>query len=72
MASVDLPGFGYSDRNPTYDHSQAHRNEDVWSLPETIDNTLESDLTNRPWNLAGHSMGGGTVAAIAIQNDSRL
>ena len=68
---VDLPGFGYSDRNPEYDHNQANRADDLWHLLTIIDNTLQGELAGVPWHLAGHSMGGGTVAAMALQNEGR-
>lgn len=71
VLSVDLPGFGYSDRNPAYDHSQANRAKDVWTLLSLVDEGLPVGLAVLPWHLAGHSMGGGTVAAMAVQNEAR-
>ncbi len=68
---VDLPGFGYSDRNPGYDHSQANRAEYLWQLLDIIDHSLQGELAGLPWHLAGHSMGGGTVTAMALQNEGR-
>lgn len=53
---VDLPGFGYSSRDP-FDHSQSNRSKLLWTLLDTI--SLD------PWLLLGHSMGGGTVTAMA-------
>lgn len=72
VVSVDLPGFGYSDRSPLYDHSQKNRARDLWQLLFLIDNGLDSDMAKEPWHLAGHSMGGGTVAAMAMQAPSRM
>lgn len=71
VISVDLPGFGYSDRTPKYVHSQSNRAKDLWQLLSIIDQQLESNLASIPWILAGHSMGGGTVAAMALQNENR-
>ena len=68
---VDLPGFGYSDRSPAYDHSQANRADDLWQLLTIIDYSLQNELAAAPWHLAGHSMGGGTVVAMALQNEGR-
>ena len=71
VVSVDLPGFGYSDRSPLYDHSQKNRARDLWQLLSLIDRGLDSDTAVEPWHLAGHSMGGGTVAAMAMQAPQR-
>ena len=71
VVSVDLPGFGFSDRNPGYDHSQANRAKDLWQLLTIIDQKMGHELAVAPWHLAGHSMGGGTVAAMAIQSEGR-
>ena len=72
VVSVDLPGFGYSDRNPAYDHSQANRAKDLWGLLSVIDQGMDDTAAMMPWHLAGHSMGGGTVAAMAMQDPSRV
>ncbi len=71
IVSVDLPGFGYSSRNPDYNHDQANRAADLWALLDRIDSSLDAKLRNLPWLLAGHSMGGGTVAAMAIADEAR-
>ena len=60
VVAVDLPGFGYSGRPEKYDHSQVNRAAMLWQLLETI------DTVDLPWTLLGHSMGGGTVAAMAL------
>lgn len=72
VVSVDLPGFGYSDRDPAYDHSQANRAGDLWQLLSVVEESLPNGMKARPWHLGGHSMGGGTVAAMAIQEPSRV
>ncbi len=71
VVSVDLPGFGYSGRDPAYDHSQLNRAKDLWRLLAVIDRGLEAGLAAEPWHLAGHSMGGGTVAAMALADEAR-
>ncbi|HSK68320.1 MAG TPA: alpha/beta hydrolase, partial [Candidatus Limnocylindria bacterium] len=71
VVSVDLPGFGYSARDPAYDHSQANRARDVWALLDALDATLEPAFAAAPWFLGGHSMGGGTVAAMAMADAPR-
>lgn len=67
---VDLPGFGYSDRKVGYDHAQANRAKDLWQLLKIVDKELPEELARLPWHLGGHSMGGGTVAAMAMQKQA--
>lgn len=68
VISVDLPAFGYSSRSLNYNHSQANRAADLWQMLSRLDATLPGGLSGQPWHLAGHSMGGGTVAAMALGN----
>jgi len=74
VITLDLPGFGYSSRNPDENHAQSHRAALIWQLLDQVDaelsqSALSADST--PWHLAGHSMGGGTVAAMAYQEPQR-
>ena len=71
VLSVDLPGFGFSDRSAAYDHSQANRAMDLWKLLTILDQKMESGLAGAPWHLAGHSMGGGTAVAMALKDEGR-
>lgn len=71
VMSADLPGFGYSGRPLAYDHSQAHRAQDLWQLLDSLDQELPSEAKEMPWHLAGHSMGGGTVLSMNIQEPAR-
>lgn len=71
VVSADLPGFGYSSRNPDYNHEQTNRAKDLWAMLEGIDLELEPALAGLPWYLSGHSMGGGTVTAMALSNEAR-
>lgn len=71
VVSVDLPGFGYSGRGTDLDHAQTHRAKQLWSLLEAIDYSAALELGTMRWDLAGHSMGGGTVSAMAISRPDR-
>lgn len=67
---VDLPSFGYSDRKSGYNHAQSNRAKDLWELLKTVDRELPKDVAALSWHLGGHSMGGGTVTAMAMQEDA--
>ena len=60
VLAVDLPAFGYSSRQRGLDHSQRQRSTLLWQF-------LEQEDPGQTWILAGHSMGGGTVAAMAME-----
>lgn len=64
VITLDLPGFGYSSRNLDENHAQNHRAELIWQCLDDID-------ASATWHLMGHSMGGGTVAAMAYQNPEK-
>ena len=66
IIAVDLPGFGYSDRNLKVNQSQSNRARLIWELLTVLDN---GDTVK--WNLVGHSMGGGTVEAMALLRPER-
>ncbi len=65
VMAVDLPGFGLSERRPGLDHSQAGRANLLWVL-------LDQVLPGENWHLVGHSIGGGTVAEMALQQPERV
>jgi pimeloyl-ACP methyl ester carboxylesterase len=67
VVAIDLPGFGYSDRNLNVNQSNSGRAHLIWSLLMKID---QED--KRKWNIIGHSMGGGTVEAMALMNPDRV
>lgn len=71
VIAVDLPGFGYSDRNPAVDHSQKERSSLLWALLDHIDQELDQNTGDRGWILVGHSMGGGTVSAMTMDKPAR-
>jgi 2-hydroxy-6-oxonona-2,4-dienedioate hydrolase len=66
IVAVDLPGFGYSDRSLKVNQSQSNRARLIWDLLAEID---QGDTAQ--WNLVGHSMGGGTVEAMALMKSPR-
>ena len=68
---VDLPGFGYSDRATNKYHSQPRRSDLLWNLLDKVDATQIHEIAKMPWNLVGHSMGGGTVMCMAEDKPSR-
>lgn len=71
VVSVDLPGFGYSARGTDLDHSQVNRARQLWALLNQVDLSSKLEIGVMPWHLAGHSMGGGTVAAMATSRPDR-
>ncbi|HAS72711.1 MAG TPA: hypothetical protein DCS67_01035 [Clostridiales bacterium UBA8960] len=71
VVSVDLPGFGYSARGTNFSHGQTSRARQLWSLLEVIDYNASLDIGTIRWDLAGHSMGGGTVSAMAVSRPDR-
>lgn len=71
VVTVDLPGFGYSSRNVKTNHAQVARAKQVWTLLKTLDAGLDQELRDQKWHLAGHSMGGGTIIAMASAEPNR-
>jgi pimeloyl-ACP methyl ester carboxylesterase len=67
VVSVDLPAFGWSDRNLSLNHSSAQRSEWLWELCRRYERT-----TDRKWVLVGHSMGASVVGAMAVRNPDRV
>ena len=64
VVAVDLPAFGYSDRQKGVDHSQQSRATILWQVLDQIkaDYSLEN-----AWSLIGHSMGASTTLALSNQ-----
>jgi 2-hydroxy-6-oxonona-2,4-dienedioate hydrolase len=67
VVAIDLPGFGYSDRNLSVNQSQSSRARLIWNLLAKID---PDDKFK--WNIVGHSMGGGAIEAMALMNPDRV
>jgi len=61
VLAVDLPGFGLSQRKLSVSQSYKERANLFWKLLENL------KITTGPWNLVGHSMGGGVAMAMALQ-----
>jgi len=71
VVSVDLPGFGYSSRKEQENHAQTHRASLLWQLLDQVDREPAfSGSLSSGWHLGGHSMGGGTAAAMALQRQT--
>jgi pimeloyl-ACP methyl ester carboxylesterase len=66
VIAIDLPGFGYSGRDPKLNQSQSNRGRMIWELLSKIG---RSDTAK--WNIVGHSMGGGTAEAVALMKPER-
>jgi pimeloyl-ACP methyl ester carboxylesterase len=72
VVAVDLPAWGYSDRSLGLDHTQRARSRLLWQLLDDIDLKTGPPAQPVQWTLVGHSMGGGTVAAMALQQPDRV
>ncbi len=64
VVAVDLPAFGYSDRQKGIDHSQLARADMLWQVLDQIEDEYSLD---DKWHLMGHSMGASTVLALSNQ-----
>ena len=72
VLAADLPGFGYSSRRTDENHAQAHRAALLWQVLDAADRMPGLQAGEmQPWHLAGHSMGGGSVAAMALARPDR-
>ena len=65
VIAVDLPGFGLSERRAGLEHSSVGRAEHLWALLEKLE-------PGEKWHLVGHSMGGATVTAMALQEPEKV
>lgn len=59
VVAVDVPPFGYSDRSP-------RQNQAVTARALLFQQMLQQEFPGYRWHLAGHSMGGGIVQAMAL------
>lgn len=57
VVCVDVPAFGYSDKSAGINHSTTANAQLLWHLADSLGK-------GEPWNLIGHSMGGGIVGAM--------
>ncbi len=60
VVAVDMPGYGFSEKQRPVDHSHKSRSTLVWEILDSI--------SDQQWILVGHSMGGGTVGYMAAMN----
>ncbi len=60
VVAVDVPPFGYSDRNPL-------QNQSVTFRADLLHHFLQKQFGALRWHLAGHSMGGAIVQAMALK-----
>ncbi len=65
VVALDLPGFGLTERKIGFNHSSEARAAVAWQLLEMIDEGSD-------WHLVGHSMGGATVTAMALQKPDQV
>lgn len=65
VIAVDLPGFGLSERRAGLEHSSVERAKSLWVLLDELEPGIK-------WHLVGHSMGGATVTAMALQEPDRV
>ncbi len=67
VITVDLPAFGFSDRQPGLDHTAKNRADWLWGLLDYLDSELFND--NIPWILVGHSMGAKPIAEMTFNRN---
>jgi len=65
VVAVDLPGFGLSERRAGLEHSSIERAKILWALLDKLEPGIS-------WHLVGHSMGGATVTAMALQEPDKV
>lgn len=71
VVAIDLPGLGYSERTTDFIHTQENRAELIWDVLDQVEADYEEIRSGGKWTLVGHSMGGGTVAAMTLSDQSR-
>jgi len=64
VVAVDVPPYGFSDRNPDFNHAIDQRAGLLWSFLEWLN-------PDTGWHLVGHSMGGGIVQCMAIMKPEK-
>ncbi len=65
VLAVDVPPFGYSGKNTRFSQSAGNRAALLWKF-------LDQIQPGQKWILAGHSMGGGIVQAMAVTDPARV
>ena len=65
VVAVDIPPYGYSDKNPDFNHSIDSRANLLWRFANKI--SLKAN-----WIIIGHSMGGGIAQCMAIIKPNKV
>ncbi|MFN4235574.1 MAG: alpha/beta fold hydrolase [Bacteroidia bacterium] len=63
VVAVDIPPFGFSDREANINHSTTNRCRLLWMLADS--------LKKDKWIIGGHSMGGGIATVMAATNPEK-
>ncbi len=58
VIAIDVPPYGYSDRNPK-------NNTSTTAIAKLIDDFIKTEFPGKHWHIIGHSMGGGIAQALA-------
>lgn len=69
VIAVDLPGFGYSDKPKDKAYTQVNYAKWIWEMLKDDDDQHDNTL---PWHIVGHSMGGSTALAMALQDKASI
>lgn len=59
VVAVDIPPYGYSDKNPRINQSATFRSD-------LLNDFLNATFPGQKWTVVGHSMGGGIAQAFAL------
>ncbi|NBG89438.1 alpha/beta fold hydrolase [Isachenkonia alkalipeptolytica] len=70
VIALDLPTFGYSTRDTGLSHSQENRSQWVFGLLDVLE--TEYEFFSEGYHLVGHSMGGGVITAMALDNPEKI
>jgi pimeloyl-ACP methyl ester carboxylesterase len=65
VVAVDIPPYGYSEKNPDYNYSTDNISALMWKFAKRINDKY-------PWILIGHSMGGGIAQCMAIEKPKKV
>lgn len=69
VVAVDLPPFGYSEKEVDFDYSFDEISEMFWALLNEKDCELDNYDS---WDLVGHSLGAEIVSRMVLQNEERV
>ena len=63
VLAVDMPGYGFSEKERAFSHSHEERANLLWKLLDSV--------AGQKWIIVGHSMGGGTAGYMASMHPDR-